>query len=162
VSAKNAQEAQAQALAAGQALTAQFTAQFPGAKVNVSNTGLKSQYGNYTSAAAVPKSQLQKQAQQMAAAQGWTGAEWNALSDLVQRESGWNPNAQNPHSTANGLGQFLDSTWKSTGYQKSSDPTIQLKALFRYVQQRYGSPTKALQFWLSRKPINGRDVGNWY
>jgi len=30
---------------------------------------------------------------------------------LIIAESGWNPNAKNPASTAHGLGQFLDSTW---------------------------------------------------
>jgi len=32
---------------------------------------------------------------------------------LIISESGWNPNAKNPISTAHGLGQFLDSTWNN-------------------------------------------------
>jgi len=33
------------------------------------------------------------------------------LKELIQIESGWNPNAKNKHSTATGLGQFIDNTW---------------------------------------------------
>lgn len=42
---------------------------------------------------------------------------WGAPEDLVVKvvecESGFKPNAQNAYSTASGLFQFLDSTWKS-------------------------------------------------
>jgi len=30
---------------------------------------------------------------------------------IIARESGWDPSAKNPYSTAAGLAQFLDSTW---------------------------------------------------
>ncbi|MBO4228002.1 transglycosylase SLT domain-containing protein [Bradyrhizobium neotropicale] len=33
--------------------------------------------------------------------------------DIIARESGGNPNATNPRSSAAGLGQFIDSTWLS-------------------------------------------------
>jgi len=32
---------------------------------------------------------------------------------IITKESGWNPEAKNPVSTAHGLGQFLDSTWNN-------------------------------------------------
>ena len=33
----------------------------------------------------------------VAATYGWgSGTQWNALSTLIQKESSWNPNAQNP------------------------------------------------------------------
>ena len=47
-------------------------------------------------------------ARAMAEGRGWTGAQWDAIDWIVQRESSWNPNAQNPMSTAYGLFQFLD------------------------------------------------------
>lgn len=83
----------------------------------------------------------------MAAAYGWsTGTEWTALNNVVMAESGWNNLAQNPTSTAYGIFQFLDTTWASTGYAKSSNPVTQIAAGLKYVKQRYGDPVKAWQF----------------
>ena len=85
---------------------------------------------------------------------GWnSGAEWAALVDLVQRESSWNPQADNPTSTAYGLFQFLDSTWAGTGIGRTSDPVQQAIAGLRYIQSRYGSPSAAIAFHNSH---------NWY
>ncbi len=36
------------------------------------------------------------------------------IDSIIGAESGGNPNAQNPNSSASGPGQFLDSTWLST------------------------------------------------
>lgn len=58
---------------------------------------------------------------------------------LIMKESGCNPNAQNPRSTAYGIGQFLNSTWRGVGCVKSSDPVYQLKCMQNYVFGRYGS-----------------------
>ena len=88
----------------------------------------------------------------MAAARGWVGPEWSALDRLVQKESSWNPNAQNPTSTAYGLFQFLNSTWGPYG-PKTSDPRLQAQYGFGYISDRYGSPSAALAFHLGH---------NWY
>ena len=89
-----------------------------------------------------------------AASRGWgTGPEWDALSRLIQKESSFNPNAQNPTSTAYGLFQFLNSTWAGTGFKKSSDPAIQTAAGLRYIADRYGTPSRALAF---------HNANNWY
>lgn len=90
--------------------------------------------------------------QKLAESRGWTGAQWDAYDQLVMKESGWNPNAQNPTSTAYGIGQFLDSTWKGYG-AKTSDPKLQIGYMLDYITQRYGDPQKALQFHLKN---------NWY
>jgi hypothetical protein len=90
----------------------------------------------------------------LAKSHGWhTGNEWNSLVELLNRESSWNPAADNPSSTAYGLFQFLDSTWAGTGYQRSSDPRIQTLAGLQYILNRYGSPSAALAFHNSH---------NWY
>ncbi|QAY03987.1 tail length tape measure protein [Gordonia phage Sombrero] len=92
---------------------------------------------------------------------GWDqGAEWEALNQLIGHESSWNPNAQNPSSTAYGLFQFLDSTWASVGGSKTSDPYQQAIYGGRYIKNRYGSPSAAWAFWQNPQP--NPYGGNWY
>lgn len=43
------------------------------------------------------------------------------LADLINFESGWNPLAKNPQSSARGLIQFMDATAKDLGYSSSLD-----------------------------------------
>lgn len=86
--------------------------------------------------------------QKLAAERGWTGDLWDAYNRLVMKESGWNNNAQNPTSTAYGIGQFLNSTWKGYG-PKTSDPATQIRYMLDYIGSRYGDPSKALQFHLA-------------
>lgn len=82
---------------------------------------------------------------------GW-GDQWNALSQLVSHESGFNNTAQNPTSTAYGMFQFLDSTWPDD-IPKTSDPWKQTQAGLRYIKDRYGDPNGAWDFWQDH---------NWY
>lgn len=86
---------------------------------------------------------IRAMAQQVANSMGWGGDQFAALDALINAESGWNPNAQNPTSTAYGLGQFLNSTWKGYG-PKTSDPAIQLQYMAKYIKGRYGDPIHAL------------------
>jgi SLT domain-containing protein len=72
------------------------------------------------------------------------------LSEIVKRESSFNPNAKNPNSSAYGYGQFLSSTRQQ--YEKKTglsydDPVNQLVMMGQYVKDRYGTPAKALAFW---------------
>lgn len=75
----------------------------------------------------------------------------NAMTELVGRESSWNPNAQNRSSTAHGYAQFLNSTVKN--YKKRypnlnyNNPVDQLLLMYHYVKDRYGSPQAALKYW---------------
>src|SRR4051795_10807130 len=48
-------------------------------------------------------------------------AQFSCLDKLWNRESGWRADADNPSSTAYGIAQLLDSTWKYTGIKKTSD-----------------------------------------
>jgi Transglycosylase SLT domain len=79
--------------------------------------------------------------------------QFSCLEQLWGKESGWNPNAQNPTSTAYGIPQFLNSTWASTGIAKTSDGYRQIDAGLIYIENRYGSPCGA---W-SHSQANG-----WY
>lgn len=64
------------------------------------------------------------------------------LSRLIEFESGWNPQAKNPRSSARGLLQFTDATARNLGYADSQDlvnqnPTIidQLKGpVYNYLK----------------------------
>lgn len=82
----------------------------------------------------------------------WAGA----MTELVRRESSFNPRAKNPKSTAYGYGQFLNST--RSNYEKKTglsydDPVNQLIMMMQYVSDRYGTPQAALNFW---------DKNKWY
>ncbi len=90
---------------------------------------------------------------------GWGGGpQWDALSRLVQKESSWNPTAQNPTSTAYGLFQFLNSTWGTVGATKTSNPGLQAEAGLRYIKNRYSTPAGALGF---HNRNNYYDQGGW-
>jgi transglycosylase-like protein with SLT domain len=69
--------------------------------------------------------------------------QFSCLEKLWGKESGWNPNAQNPTSTAYGIAQFLDSTWAGTGIAKTSDGYRQIDAGLIYIQKRYSTPCGA-------------------
>lgn len=85
--------------------------------------------------------------QQLAASFGWgSGPQWQALNNLVQSESGWNSSATNSGSGAYGIGQFLNTTWATVGYAKTSDPKTQILAMLTYIKLRYGNPQNAWAF----------------
>jgi hypothetical protein len=84
---------------------------------------------------------------------GGDANEFSCLESLWGKESGWNPNAQNPTSTAYGIPQFLDSTWAGTGIAKTSDGYRQIDAGLIYINNRYGSPCGA---WAHSQ------ANNWY
>jgi len=95
-----------------------------------------------------------KFAQDVAGQFGWNNpGELGAWYALGMKESGWRNTAQNPTSTAFGIGQFLDSTWGGTGIGKTSDPRQQVLAMAKYIARRYGSPSAALAF---------HKAHNWY
>jgi hypothetical protein len=83
---------------------------------------------------------------------GWgSGYQWNSLSQLIAHESGWNPNAANPTSSARGLFQKL------TSMNGPIEGTVAGQAMWglSYIRGRYGSPGNAWAAWLSRSP-------HWY
>ena len=76
----------------------------------------------------------------------WGDEQWAYFNDLIKRESQWNSESQNPKSTAYGLGQFLNSTWKIVGCTKTSDQYKQIDCTIEYVSKIYGTPQKAIVF----------------
>jgi hypothetical protein len=100
----------------------------------------KARPGNATSAAAAPAGSYQDYAMSKL---GGSGSQFSCLENLWGKESGWNPNAQNPSSTAYGIPQFLNSTWASTGIAKTSDGYRQIDAGLIYIDKAYGSPCAA-------------------
>jgi SLT domain-containing protein len=103
------------------------------------------------------KSQIAALIEQAIAIEGvdWDQRQIDAMTRLCWRESRYNPTLQNPRSTAFGLYQFLNSTWKGTGIAKTSDPLLQTVAAVRYIEARYGTPKDALAFHLEPKVVNG-------
>ena len=73
----------------------------------------------------------------------------NCLLWIFTKESHLNPNAKNPTSTAKGIGQLLDSTYKNIGLKHSADPIAQVVASIAYISRHYGSDgaCAAKAFW---------------
>lgn len=81
-------------------------------------------------------------------------AQFSAFSKIVERESGWDPNATNAASGAYGLVQALPgSKMASAGSDWKSNPATQIKWGLDYMNSRYGSPVAAWSFWQAH---------NWY
>ena len=74
----------------------------------------------------------------------------NCLLWIFTKESHINPNAKNPSSSAKGIGQHLDSTYKTIGLRHSADPIAQVVASIAYISRHYGSDgaCAAKAFWL--------------
>lgn len=81
---------------------------------------------------------------------------FHGLSDkerwLIDHESGNDVHAQNPHSTAFGIGQLIESTrqWVASqlGYDPNTTDYAQQLAMFRYyVQVTYGNIDNAIAHW---------------
>lgn len=107
-------------------------------KKQVEVVGTKSEYMQYTgggnkdvwlSASVIPRDQ-------------WGYAEW-----LVQKESGWNPNAVNRSSGACGLAQALPCSKVGSD---PHNPVVSLNWMHSYVMGRYGSWAAAVEHSKSR------------
>lgn len=73
---------------------------------------------------------------------------------IISKESGWNPAAKNPSSGAYGLGQASPpEKMKKYGSDWQTNPKTQLLWMHDYMVNRYGSITKAYNYWIKN---------NWY
>lgn len=76
---------------------------------------------------------------------GWDTNQQNCIVKLFTQESRFDHYADNPKSTAYGIGQVLG--------EKSNDPATQILRAYRYIQHRYGTPCSAYNHHVRR---------NWY
>ena len=83
------------------------------------------------------------QVRDVAKGYGWdSGNQWTALSQLINKESSWNPNAANPSSSARGLFQKMTSIHGPV----ESTAAGQAKWGLKYIKGRYGTPAAAWAF----------------
>lgn len=76
---------------------------------------------------------------------GWGAGQFACLESLWQKESGWNPRAQNPSSGAFGIPQALPgSKMASAGSDWRTSPVTQIRWGLGYISDVYGSPCSAL------------------
>ncbi|GAA4049158.1 transglycosylase SLT domain-containing protein [Streptomyces shaanxiensis] len=81
-------------------------------------------------------------------------AQYECFSNIVDHESDWNPNATNASSGAYGLVQALPGNkMASAGSDWKTNPATQIKWGLDYMNERYGSPCGAWNFW---------QANNWY
>ncbi len=65
--------------------------------------------------------------------------QYSCLYELWMRESNWRPEAKNKKSSAMGIPQLLNSTWKNIKVKPTKDGYKQVDAGLRYIKHRYGS-----------------------
>lgn len=90
----------------------------------------------------------------MLSAYGWGDDQWSCLDNLWQKESNWNPYAQNPSSGAYGIPQSLPGNkMASAGSDWRTNAATQIRWGLGYIDGRYGSPCAA---WAHSQRVN------WY
>ena len=83
-------------------------------------------------------------ARPLVAARGWSDSEYQCLVQLWNRESQWNPHAQNSSSGAYGIPQALPgSKMASAGADWQTNPVTQINWGLGYIAGRYGTPCSA-------------------
>jgi hypothetical protein len=90
-----------------------------------------------------------------------TKKQFSCFTKLVGKESAWKSSAQNPTSSAKGIGQLLDSTYQNLGMKHSQVAVVQTIATLAYIGRKYGNggPCAAWAHWKKQKSKTG--VG-WY
>jgi hypothetical protein len=72
-----------------------------------------------------------------------TKKEYSCLAKLLGKESAWNEKAANPNSSAKGIGQLLDATYRNLGMKHTEASVPQLVATLAYIHRRHLTPCKA-------------------
>ena len=82
---------------------------------------------------------------------GWSDADFNALVNLWNRESGWNVTNKNRSSGAYGIPQALPaSKMSSAGSDYLTNYKTQINWGLSYIKSRYGSPSNAWSSFRSK------------
>ena len=76
-----------------------------------------------------------------------TKKEYSCLAQLLGKESAWKPSAKNPTSSAKGIGQLLDATYRNLGMKHSQASVPQLVATLAYIHRRHVTACNAWQFF---------------
>lgn len=82
-----------------------------------------------------------------------TPKQFKCFTKLMGKESAWNPKAKNPNSTARGIGQLLEGTYRNLGMRHSDHGVPQVVAALAYIGRKYGSsgPCGAWAHWQKKK-----------
>jgi hypothetical protein len=90
-----------------------------------------------------------------------TKKQFSCFTKLVGKESAWKSTAKNPKSSAKGIGQLLDSTYRNLGMKHSEAAVVQTIATLAYIGRRYGNggPCAAWAHWKHQKAKTG---SGWY
>jgi hypothetical protein len=67
-----------------------------------------------------------------------TKKDFKCFTALMGKESAWK-DKKNPTSSASGVGQLLDSTYKNLGMTRSKSEVAQTVAALAYIGRKYGS-----------------------
>ncbi|MGZ5416750.1 MAG: aggregation-promoting factor C-terminal-like domain-containing protein [Nocardioides sp.] len=85
---------------------------------------------------------------------GFTSAEFSCLDALYMSESGWDPTADNPISSAYGIPQALTGgTHDDLPADYMTNPVSQIRWGLQYIKSSYGTPCSAWEF---------KQANNWY
>ena len=81
-------------------------------------------------------------------AYGWGDDQWDCLSRMWEKESGWQWNAENPDSGAYGIPQSLPaSKMASAGVDWKTNAATQIAWGLDYIRTRYKTPCGAWAMW---------------
>lgn len=81
-----------------------------------------------------------------------TTKHYQCFTKLIGKESAWK-NARNPKSSAKGVGQLLDGTYRNLGMKHSQVEAAQVVASLAYIGRKYGAsgPCEAWKHWQKHK-----------
>ena len=79
-----------------------------------------------------------------------TKQEYSCLAKLLGKESAWKASAKNPTSSAKGIGQLLDATYRNLGMKHSQASVPQLVATLAYIHRRHVTACNAWQFFKAK------------
>ncbi|MFM9372075.1 transglycosylase SLT domain-containing protein [Streptomyces sp. Da 82-17] len=146
---KAAEDAVAKKEAAEQKLAEEKAAKEREAELKASRSEARADISDIAKQSSYSIAETQAIARQMVPAD-----QFQCFSNIVDHESSWNYRASNPSSGAYGLVQALPgSKMASAGADWQTNPATQIKWGLNYMNDRYGSPCGAWDFW---------QANNWY